>query len=183
VRLSLENFDLDLRLLDHIDSTAREHQNWDGGFAHAMLQHHPGKLWNVRAFAEDYKYHLLGTYIYLRDAAPNKFYHTSMLEKLWKKASKSPARLQQKKEQCKREAKVDEPRVTPAQPKTGCSLCNSKSPHHLLKMSYGLINCPFKDKLTRTKARTAAKEILELHKANEGLDLKKAVEEQIELQS
>jgi hypothetical protein len=44
-------------------------------------------------------------------------------------------------------------------------------------------NCPFKDKLTRTKARTATKEILELHKANEGLALKKAVEEQIELQS
>jgi hypothetical protein len=178
VRLSLETFDLNLRLLDHIDSTAREHQNWDGGLAHAMLQHHAGKLWNVRAFAEDYKYHLLGTYIYLRDAAPNKFYHTSMLEKLWKKASEPAARLQQKNER-KPVVKGEDLKV----PKTGCSLCNSKALHDLLKTSYGMHNCPFKDKLTRTKARTAAKEILELHKANEGLDLKKAVEEQIELQS
>jgi hypothetical protein len=101
-----------------------------------------------------------------------------MLEKLWKKASEPAARLQQKNER-KPAVKGEDLKV----PKTGCSLCNSKALHDLLKTSYGMHNYPFEDKLTRTKARTAAKEILELHKANEGLDLKKAVEEQIELQS
>ena len=172
IRLILDTFDLNLRLLDTLLTTAREHGRFEGGLAEAMLKHHAGKLWNIRAYSENYQDLLLSVYVYYREAASSKYYHTSMMSSLWKRAASSkgglPSSTSPPNSSTTTEEKGGKSTRTTT---TGCSLCYSKGLHDLVKVGYGAELCPFQGKLNRAKAKKAAKELLERHKADNSIDL------------
>jgi hypothetical protein len=116
-------------LLNRIRSLFHKHSTWEGGPAKAMLDHHAKGLANVRAFSIDYRTCILKGYVYLREAAVKKFYHTSMSEALWSRVASL-------------EAPHDvHPNPTPSgEPR--CSHCRSKEVHAYLGLLPTRTHCP-----------------------------------------
>jgi hypothetical protein len=171
IRIVLDTFDLNLRLLETLLATSREHGRFEGGLAEAMLKHHAGKLWNIRAYSENYQDLLLSVYVYYREAASSKYYHTSMMSSLWKRAASqkmlSPVSALPVSAGLAEEKGGKAARTTTA----GCSLCYNKGLHDLVKVGYGAELCPFQGKLNRAKSKKAAKDLLDRHKADNSIDL------------
>jgi hypothetical protein len=70
-------------LVDAIRQLAIDYPQWEGGPAHAMLEYHSRKLWDIQQYAISRKQLVLHNYTYLRDLQVKEFHHKAMTGALW----------------------------------------------------------------------------------------------------
>lgn len=118
---------------------------WKGSRAEALINFHGEQLRQERSYAADYGDHILGTYVYLRDAASKTDYNDpALLDPLWDRVHA----LQQKSEESGGSSTA-----TGGNKSTRCSWCHRTGLH-----SEGRTNCPAKD-LSAAQARKLLKDV------------------------
>jgi hypothetical protein len=118
---------------------------WKGSRAEALIDFHGEQLRQERSYAADYGDHILGTYVYLRDAASKTDYNDpALLDPLWDRVHE----LQQKSEESGGSSTA-----TGNNKSTRCSWCHRTGLH-----GEGKTNCPAKD-LSATQARKLLKDV------------------------
>ena len=160
-------------LLNKIRQLAYDHDHiWEGGPAHSLLQYHSDKLLRIRKFALSRRDMILRTYSYLRDAAQRDFYHESMTASIWDRLAQfqSPT--------------INEPPPTPGgepAPSAGrhqtCSWCKSRKLHAILGLIHAKTACPFRDIGSTTKARVAARQVVDQRNQDPQADLQNLIRE------
>jgi hypothetical protein len=143
---------------DAVRQLAFDHGQWEGGPAKSMLLFHSEKLMEIRQFAVSRKQLILQIYTYLRDAQAKDFYHESMAGAIWERIGS----LQM---------------ATPAQVTPGngseskCSWCASKDLHKLFNLMGQRNLCPVKALPDKSKAKEAAKSIVDQKRADPTKDI------------
>jgi hypothetical protein len=145
-------------LADAIRQLAFDYGQWEGGPAKAMLSFHSEKLMEIRQeFAVSKKQLILQIYTYLRDAQAKDFYHESMAGAIWERIGS----LQM---------------ASPSQTGTGaggeskCSWFSSKDLHKLFNVVGQRSLCPLKTLTDKSKAKEAAKSIIDQKRADSAKD-------------
>ena len=101
---------------------------WKGSQAQAMHAYHSKKLRQIRELAVSYHHHILGTYVYLRDAAlVHDYRHPAMQDRLW-------TQFQELQEQLDSSGDSSGNKISEG---SGCSHCKQIGLH-----SGGRTNCP-----------------------------------------
>jgi hypothetical protein len=120
------------QLLVVIVSAARQYRDrkWESSYANTMLAHHGKHLGYIREGSETYRDLILGSYIYLRDAASKKFQDESFNQVLWRRVDQS----------IPHDEETDTDLSLSKQPKPQCSHCR-----HRILHTGGALNCPLKD--------------------------------------
>jgi hypothetical protein len=123
---------------------------WKGCLSQDMLKHHATELLDKRTYSHSYVDFLLSTYVYLRDAHHERFYHTSMMEQLFLMPSARPSAT---------------PPVAPTTraattTSTRCAWCHSSSLNHTMK-----VTCPGRNLATRN-AQNALQSVCSVATAN-----------------
>jgi hypothetical protein len=166
-------------LLSHICQLAFDHPTkWSKGPAKAMLDYHSDRLLQVRQHALTRKALILHTYVYLRDSDSKGFYHESMTESLWDRFATLSAQKNEgrgggnggggggdEKGKGKGKGKGDDKGKGGDKANNKqfwCSHCHSSKCHILAGVSPSKTDCPLLDVTDLSKARTIAKEAVEL---------------------
>lgn len=132
---------------------------WEGGPAASLINHHSEKLLTIRMNADSRRDLILRTYVHLRDSARRSFYHESQTEALWDRMATLSEKLAASNNRRgggggggggDRGGENKSPR---------CSHCKSSELHKAMKVGIGKADCPLTD-LGGKEARKAAKEIM-----------------------
>ena len=165
VRLTFENF---YELANAIRQLAFDHPNWETGPSKAMLEHHADKLWSIREMAITRKQLILQMYVYLQDSQAKGFYHESMSEALWKRLEDTS----------KSGPKNGVGGATPSD--TKCGHCGTKELHRLVGKPGQKRYCPVKHVVEPSKAKEAAKWVVEQHHADPDKDVHELIATAVE---
>lgn len=158
--ISKRSFKSFFDLGDAIRQLAYDHPRWDGGPAKAMLSFHSEKLMEIRQFAVSRKQLILQVYTYLRDAQAKDFYHESMAGAIWERIGN-----------------LDAPLPSGGggggggNEATRCGWCNQKEMHRLFNLPGQRNVCPVKDLTDKSKAKEAAKWIVDQKRADPSKEL------------
>ena len=153
IQITLRNFQL---LLEFFRSLSYKH-GFEGGPARHLLSLHSERLGEKRYFAYDYRYLVLGSYVYLREAHNKSFAVDGLLTAVWDQIHKPPTT---------KDTSTTPPTRTP---NPACSHCKTKAVHE-----GGKSNCNFKE-LSPTKAKAAAREVLAALGKDSSLDKSKLI--------
>ena len=116
---------------------------WKGSRAEALIEYHGEKLRQLRSYSANYRAHILGTYVYLRDAASKTEYRNeALLDPLWDRVHD----LQQKYDES-----GGSTTTSGGGKSSRCAWCHRNGLH-----AEGKTNCPAKD-LSCTQARKLLK--------------------------
>ena len=139
---------------------------YSGQLAESMIEYHTDKLVQIRLFSPSYYQFLVQTYAYLRDAEDKKFTDASMYQPLLQDLLRRTNELNHS----------EEPAPSP-KPRTdnNCTFCQSRGLHTSLGLGIATSHCPFKGKISQTKARLAAKKLLKKFNDEPDIDKKAAV--------
>jgi hypothetical protein len=144
---------------DAVRQLAFDFGQWEGGPAKSMLLFHSEKLMEICLFAVSRKQLILQICTYLRNAQAKDFYHESMAGALWERIGS----LQM----------VNPPATTPGSgSESKCSWCASSKDLHKLFNLLGQRNlCPVKTLPDKSKAKEAAKSIVDQKRADPTKDM------------
>jgi hypothetical protein len=121
-----------------------------------MLSFHSEKLMEIRQFSVSRKQLILQIYTYLRDAQAKDFYHESMAGAIWERIANVPSST---------------PNQTGGAAESKCSWCTNKDMHKLFSAVGQRDHCPVKPILNKTKAKDAAKWIVDQKRADPTKDI------------
>jgi hypothetical protein len=166
---SVKNF---FDLGDVIRQLAYDYPLWDGGPAKAMLSFHLDKLLEIRQYAVSRKQLILQVYTYLRDAHAKDYYHESMAGALW-------ARIGEFSMPSLNGGGGGKPPQNGGGGGNGggvpevtrCGWCNQKKLHRLYHVPGQRNVCPVKALTDKTKAREAAKWVVDQKSDDPSKDL------------
>lgn len=138
---------------------------YNGQLAQSMIEYHTKNLLQIRLFSPSYYQLLVQTYVYLRDAEEKKFADATMYQPLLQDILRRTNELT-----------TAEPAPSPTpRADNNCTYCQSRGLHASLGVGINASHCPFKGKISQTKARSAAKKLLKKFNDETGVDKKAAV--------
>jgi hypothetical protein len=143
---------------DAVRQLAFDFGQWEGGPAKSVLLFHSEKLMEIRQFAVSRKQLVLQIHTCLRDAQAKDFHHESMAGALWERVGS----LQM----------VNPLATTPGSgSESKCSWCASKDLHNLFNLLGQRNLCPGKTLPDESKAKEAAKSIVDQERADPTKDM------------